>query len=1028
MKRKLMMRKLLMFLFGTLFSLSIFAQEIVLKGVVTSAGDNQPLPGVTVVVKGTTNGTVTDINGGYQLKVSTNAVLEYSFVGMKTQEVIVGGRTQINVQLENTAFDVDEVVVVGYGVQKKSLVTGAIAKVEGDELRKSSDMRLTQALQGKTAGVVISGNSGQPGDQVSVRIRGIGTNGDAEPLYIIDGLPMSGAGTDFLSSGDIESIEVLKDAASCAIYGARGANGVILITTKKGKTDEKFSVSYDGYYGVQNPWKKLNLLNAQEYVMLTNEASLNGNGTLFFSNEEIAGFTANTDWQDEMFNYNAPKQNHSVSFNGGTKNTTFTSSLNYFNQEGIVAKGKSKYERYSIRLNSASQFGFFNLGTNVNLVRVNSKGIATNDHFGNGLAQAINMPPIVPVTNDDGSWATPESMGIGLQEITNPVGLLHQLNDITQTSKFVGGLTGEIDFGKIYDGLNGLTFKSSYNGEVALVDHRGYQPFYYLDALHFTITDQASRHMQIYTTWNFENVVTYDKKLEDHHFTLMAGTTAFKNQYDNVGGSKKDVIFDDLEHSYIDNATDPESMNVYGGFSEHTVASIFGRLNYDFKDRYMLAATIRRDGSSRFGSENKYGYFPSVSAGWVISRENFMSGASDILDLLKLRASWGQNGSENIGDFGYTSIIGNQNIYYFGVDKTQHNGTRPTKIANPSLKWETSEQTNIGFDFATLQSSLRFSFDYYIKTTKDWLVTAPVPMLVGNSAPTINGGKVRNSGLEGELSFRKEIGKLYVNASINGAFNKNEVLDIQNAEKRLQGGSGGFGQSGVLFAKVGTPMGIFWGAKTDGIFQTQDEITNYTNANGKIIQPKAKPGDIRFVDANGDGQITSDDYMNLGSPFPDFTGGLNLNAEYKGFDLSAFIYAALGQEVYDATRRYDMNGTNYRGEWLNRWTGPGTSDEYPRVTFVDDNQNMKTVSDFFVHNGSFVRLRNLTLGYTLPKQVTNYMKINKLRFYITAENLLTFTKFVGYDPEIGGSVFNNGIDHGIYPQPRTVLGGINVTF
>ena len=373
MKEKLVMRKMLVLFVATFFVLGAYAQEVVLKGVVTSSEDNQPLPGVTITVKGTTNGTITDFDGNYTLTVPSDAMLVYSYIGMKPQVIGVEGRTEINVQLESDLFNVDEVVVVGYGVQKKSLVTGAIAKVDGDQLKKSSDMRVTQALQGKTAGVVISGNSGQPGDNVSVRIRGIGTNGDAEPLYIIDGLPMSGSGTDFLSSGDIESIEVLKDAASCAIYGARGANGVILITTKSGKKGEKFTVNYDGYYGFQNPWKKVNLLNAQEYVMLTNEASVNGTGSLFFTNEDVASFTANTDWQDEMFNYDAPKQNHAISFTGGSENTTYSSSLNYFDQEGIVAKGKSEYERISFRLNTLSEFGFFKLGTNINLVRVTSK-------------------------------------------------------------------------------------------------------------------------------------------------------------------------------------------------------------------------------------------------------------------------------------------------------------------------------------------------------------------------------------------------------------------------------------------------------------------------------------------------------------------------------------------------------------------------------------------------------------------------------------------------------------------------------
>ncbi|WP_372950210.1 SusC/RagA family TonB-linked outer membrane protein [Mariniphaga sp.] len=1023
------MKKILFFFLCSIFSLGIFAQEITLRGVITAADDGLPLPGVSVIVKGTTTGTVTNFDGMYELQVPSDALMQYSFIGMQTQEIPVNGRTEINVVLESEAFDVDEVVVVGYGTQKKSLVTGAIAKIGGEELQRTSDMRVTQALQGKTAGVVISNNSGQPGDQVSIRIRGIGTNGDAEPLYIVDGLPMSGAGTDFLNSNDIESIEVLKDAASAAIYGARGANGVILITTKSGVKGEKFTVSYDGYYGVQNPWKKINVLNSQEYVTLINEASLNGTGNFRFSQEQIAGYTANTDWQDEMFNYDAPKQNHSISFNGGTEKTSYSSSLSYFDQEGIVAKGKSDFEKFSYRLNTITDFGFLTLGSNINLARITSKGIETNTHFGIGLAQALNMPPIVPVTNEDGSWAVPEQFGIGLQEITNPVAMLDNLNSETKTSKFVGGLFAEFDFGELNQSLNGLTFKSSYSGEMALVDTRGYSPFYYLDAMHFTITDEASRSMNIWSRWNFENVFTYDKTIDAHHFTVMGGVTAFKDMFNNLSASKKDVIFDDFDYSYIDNATDPESTVAGGGYSEHTVASVFGRLNYDYGDRYMFAATLRRDGSSRFGSENKFGYFPSFSAGWVISREGFMSGTSDVIDMLKFRASWGQNGNENIGDFGYTSIIGNQNIYYFGDSKTQYNGTQPTRIANPSLKWETSEQTNIGLDFASLGNSLRVALDYYVKTTKDWLVTAPVPMLVGNSAPVINGGSVRNSGFEAELSYKKRFGKLFFNASVNGAYNKNEVLDIQNAEKRLQGGDGAFGQGDVLYAKVGSPMGYFNGLKTDGIFQTEEEVAAYVNAEGQLLQPNAVPGDIKFVDSDGDGVIDRDaDRVNLGTPHPDFTGGLNLGLEYAGFDFNMFVYAALGQEVYDATMRYDMNETNYTGDWLNRWTGPGTSDSYPRVTYVDGNQNMTTVSDFFVHDGSFVRMRNITLGYTLPTNITSYMKISNLRLYVSAENLLTITGYKGYDPEIGGSVFNNGIDHGIYPQPRTVLGGINITF
>jgi TonB-linked SusC/RagA family outer membrane protein len=1010
-------------------SLGLNAQGLQIKGVVTSADDGQPVPGVSVFVKGTTTGTMTDLTGYYSLSnVPANSTLVFSFVGMTTQEKVVTESATLDIVMASDVELIDEVVVVGYGTQKKSLVTGAIAKVEGDDLRKAADMRVTQALQGKTAGVVITANSGQPGSQISVRIRGAGTNGDAEPLYIIDGLPMSGAGTDFLNAADIQSIEVLKDAASAAIYGARGANGVVLITTKTGRTDTRLTVTYDGYYGFQNPWKKIPLLNSSEYIMLVNEASINAGLGPRFSQSQIESFTADTDWQDEMFYYNAPKQNHSLSFTGGSDKIEYSSSLNYFSQEGIVSKGKSSFERIGYRLNAAGTFGFFKLGGNINLAGITSKGISTNDRYGLGLNQALNMPPVVPVMFSDGTWGTSEAYGFGLQEITNPVAMASYNNSRTRTYKLIGNIYGEFDFSKIAKALDGLVFRSSFGGEYAIVNTDTYTPEYYLDAMHFSVVDKAFKGLDMYSRWNFENVLTYTRSFDVHNLTVMAGTTAFKDMYENLWGSKNDLIFDDFGHSYLDNATDPESANTGGGYSEHTVASLFARLNYDLMNRYIVTATIRRDGSSRFGDENKYGYFPSASIGWVISREDFMSNLSDIFNVLKLRASWGQNGNESIGNFGYTSVIGNSNIYYFGDGKTQYNGTQPTRIANPSLKWETSEQTNFGIDMTTLGSSLSLTVDYYIKRTKDWLVTAPVPMLVGNSAPIINGGSVQNSGVEAEISYRKQIGKLYLSTSLNGAFNKSEVLDIKNAEKRLQGGDGGFGQSGVIYAEIGTPMGVFYGIRTDGIFQTQAEIDSYVGTSGGKIQPNAKPGDIKFVDENGDGTISDGDRVRIGSPFPDFTGGLNLSAEMYGFDFNMFLYAALGQEIYSATRRYDMNYANYTGEWLNRWTGEGTSDKYPRVTFSDNNLNGKTVSDFYIQDGSFVRLRNITLGYSLPKNITDAIRLTKLRLYVSAENLYTFTRYTGYDPEIGGGVFDNGIDRGIYPQPRTIMTGINVTF
>ncbi len=1015
---------------GTIFlllcSAILWGQESTVTGKVTSAKDGAPIPGVTVVVEGTTNGTIANIDGNFSLNVNQGDVLVFSFIGMESKKVIVGTETTINVVLEEQVSDLDEVIVVGYGVQKKSLVTGAIAKVDGEELSKNSVTRVAHAMQGKTSGVVAVPNSGQPGDGISVRIRGVGTNGDASPLYIVDGLPLSEEGIDFLNPADIESLEVLKDAASTAIYGARGANGVVLITTKGGERNTPMIVKYDGYYGVQNPWKKLSVLNRDEYIMLSNEARANGGLSPLFDEDAVY---ANTDWQDEMFYYDAPKQSHTVSFEGGSEKTTYSSSINYLNQDGIVAKGKSNYERISFRLNTVSDFGLLSLGSTINYANITNRGISANDMYSpTSLIQALNMPPIVPVKKENGDWATPEDYGLGLQELTNPLAMLSYTNSKTRTNKFIGNFFAEFDFSEVIPELAGLKFKSSYGQEFALVNNDVYTPEYYLDATHFTTIDGVSKTMDLYTSWNFENVLTYTKEMRLHNITVMLGTTAYKSEFENLTGSKSDVIFDDFEYAYLDNATDPESADTGGRYTEHTLQSYFGRINYDMMDKYMFTAVVRRDGSSRFGSENKYGVFPAFSAGWILSEENFMKSIQDQIDFLKLRLSWGQNGNENIGDFRYTSIIGNGNIYYFGDGKTQYSGTTPDGLANPALKWETSEQTNIGLDLGVLDNKLRITLDYYEKTTKDWLVDAPIPALVGNSAPTINGGEVVNKGFEFETSYKNDFGKLYVDVSINGALNNNEVIDIKNAEKRLQGAEGGRFQSGILFAEIGTPLGVFYGVKTDGVFQNIDEINAYVGSTGELIQPDAVPGDFKFVDENGDGEITDDDRVVLGDPYPDFTGGLNVNLEYEGFDFNMLWYASLGQQVWDATRRYDLDGANYRSDYLNRWTGEGTTNKYPRVTSVDNNKNMATPSDFFINDASFVRLRNITLGYTLPKSVTDVLQIRKVRFYISAENLLTITDYEGVDPEIGGGVFGNAIDRGVYPQARTILGGVNITF
>ncbi len=1023
-----MKKQFLIFLLVFLGAFS-YVQAQTVTGTVTGAEDGAPIPGATVSVEGyPSSGSLTDGAGKFSVEVPQGATtLVFSFIGMETQRIAINGQTVINVQLKSESTDIDEVIVVGYGTQKKSLVTGSIAKIDGDEITKGVNLRVNEALQGKTAGVVVTSNSGQPGSFVTIRIRGVGTNGNSEPLYIVDGLPTNGHGIDYLNPSDVSSIEVLKDAASAAIYGARGANGVVLITTKKGKQTDKFEVTYDGYFGIQNPWRKLSVLNTSEYGLIINEAAANAGQPAKFSQADIDGF-ADTDWQDQMFYYDAPMMNHVLTFTGGGENSTYSSSLSFLEQDGIVAKGFSNFQRVTYRLNATRKFGFFELGTNFNYVNIENKGIDPNSKYsGNSLIQALNMPPIVPIYNEDGTFATPTQYGVGIQEITNPMAVLNYSNNSTKINKIVGNLSATFNFGDLFPALKGLTYRSSFSTELAYVQNNGYTPEYYIDAMHYSDYSRISMSIDRYYNWNLENVLTYDKTFGSHHVTGMLGHSAYLSNYQNIGGSKDEFIFNSFDYAYLNNATDSESAIVYGGFGENTILSYFTRVNYDYQSKYMLTATLRVDGSSRFGSENKFGYFPSVSAGWVMSNEGFFKNLPKFINFAKLRASWGQNGNESIGDFTYTSLMGTGAIYFFGTNQDQYNGAVPTKIANPSIRWEASEQTDIGLDMGFLNNKLTLNIDYYIKNTKDWLVTAPIPRYVGNSEPTINGGEVRNSGFETEIGYKDNFGGVKFSASFTSAVNKNEVIDIQNQGKEIKGGAGGHGQNSIIYIAPTYALGSFYGLKTDGIFQNQAEIDAHA-LNGTLIQGSAKPGDIRFVDGNGDGKITEDDYTILGNPYPDFTGGLNLSAEWKGFDINMFLYTALGHQIWNATYRYDLLYANYNSKILDRWTGEGTSTTIPRVTFNDDNLNYKNPSDMFVEDADYLRLKNLTLGYTLPSSITKMAKINKVRFYVSVENLLTFTKYSGYDPEIGGDVFSYGIDYGIYPQARTILGGINITF
>jgi TonB-linked SusC/RagA family outer membrane protein len=617
-----------------------------------------------------------------------------------------------------------------------------------------------------------------------------------------------------------------------------------------------------------------------------------------------------------------------------------------------------------------------------------------------------------------------------MQEITNPVAMLSYLNNTTNTNKFIGNVFAEADLGKVSDFLRGLKLRTSYSLEYSFINGKSYSPEYYLDATHNSPVNGVNGNIDRYHSWNLDNTLTYDKVMEKHHITLMLGQSAYKYNFINVAGSKTQYVFNDLYHAYLDNGQSTTA-TAGGGYSENTLASLFGRINYDFAGKYLLTAIVRRDGSSRFGSKNKYGTFPSVSLGWVVSEEDFMNNQESLLSFLKLRGGWGKNGNESIGNFSYTSVMTSGSVYYFGSDKTQYNGVIPQKMSNPYIKWEESEQLDLGLDMKLLQNQFSLTLDYYVKTTRKWLVDAPIPDLIGIAAPTINGGDIRNKGIEFDLGYKNDFNKFHFEAKLLGGFNKNEVTYIAAVDNKILGGNGGFGQSNVTRFYVSQAAGSFYGLKTDGLFQNQEEVNSYTHTENGIttlIQSKAVPGDVKFVDQNSDGKIDDADYVNLGNPYPDFTGGFNINMAWKGIDLSMFWYASLGNEIWDATRRYDIVYSNFRSDALNRWIGESTSNSYPRVTLSDVNENWGKPSDFYVKDGSFMRLRNLTLGYTLPSKITQMVKIKKLRFYVSGENLLTFTKYRGFDPEIGGKIFNIGVDYGNYPQARTILGGINISF
>ncbi len=1010
----------------------VMAQKHTVTGVITDGIDQSGIPGATVVEKGTTNGTITDAYGKYSITVSSSTdTLVISYIGYKKIEIAINGRSAIDIPMESDLTELDEVVVIGYGTQKKKVVTGAISSVNSEQISSVPVLRAEQAMQGRTAGVQVTQMSGQPGEAPTVRIRGAGTTGDADPLYIVDGMTVGGI--DYLNPGDIESIDVLKDAASAAIYGARAANGVVLITTKGGQAG-RMSVKFSTYYGLQNVGKTIKMMNADDYRMMMNEGARNAGLTEPFDLNEVPA--ASTDWQEELFTKNAPIMNYDLSIMGGNEKTTYASFISYFSQQGIIGGEKSQFDRITARLNGEHKANdWFTFGSNLAYSHIIRRGIGSNQSFNGAYSSALNLDPLTPlfvtdtstlnqfpystepVVVDENGQVYGISDYVGA-EVVNPIALLEIQNSETRVDKVVGNIYGEITFFK------GLKFRSSLGTDLAYVLDDYFTPLYYLNgAQNRTDKTTVSKSIDRYFTWQWENTLSYTRKIKEHNISALLGTTAYEYNTEDLYGFNAKVPTTDPDNVYLNMATDTAWVAT-GGASSSALFSVFGRVTYDYKSKYAFTGILRRDGSSKFGPNNRYGLFPSLGVSWMLSEEKFMPQIGPI-SFIKFRASWGINGNQEIGNYQFVSTIDKSRGYIFSSGR--YTGSSPSFIENADIKWEESEQLDIALDLGMFSDRLTATLDYYIKTTNGLLERIPIPGHVGNDAPYANVGSVQNRGFEMSFNWRHLVNKLNYSVGLNAAYNKNEITKIGNAEGYLPGASWAIAGM-VTRSEEGMPIAYFYGYKTDGIFQNQNEVYQHIGTDGYQLQPNAVPGDVRFVDVNKDNVINEEDRTFIGNPTPDWILGFDANLEYLNFDLAFLFTGAFGHQIFNGAQRQDLRYTNRPESDLGRWTGEGTSDEIPRYTWSDVNNNYR-VSDLYIENGSYLRLKNIQFGYSLPKNLLDKIEVGAWRFYISAENLLTLTAYTGADPEIGAmSSFDVGIDRGVYPAARTFRLGTSISF
>lgn len=1013
-------RRLLLLIACFSFVLHSTAQVRKITGKVNDDKGNA-LSGATVRVKETNQSTTTANDGSYALELSANArTLIISYVGMLTLEIPINDGGEMSVKLQSGNDPLTDVVVVGYGSIRKKDLTGSIGTVKNDQLTQIATPDAVQALQGRVAGVQVIANSGEPGSGSTIRIRGIGSINGSSPIYVVDGYQTGDIS--FLAPADIESIDILKDASATAIYGSRGANGVIVVTTKKGKRGPvKFTV--DSYVANQKAWQLMPMVNATEYANLVLQGYAN-DGTPLNPNSEL--FTrldfvrqnkyVGTNWQNEVMQ-SGFMQNHSLTMSGGSEVNRFRLSGTYFTQDGIVK-------------NSAMKKYFINFNNDITINRWLSGGVSgafthfeknyyNGDYYSGVLTTALVADPLTPawdkITNN---WGRAD---ISYQN--NPARSVDELkNNKAWGNYLVANVWAEAKI------IKGLSFKTQLGTTYNVGHNKSYSPQFFIAV--DEARDQSSlwERRSEWNSWLLSNYLNYNKTIGKHTIGAMAGAEVQSGRYADMTAVAYDVPAD-AELMFLSSSQSTD-FQVSSGQSESALQSYFGRVNYGFNGKYLLTATLRYDGSSKFLGKNRWGTFPSFAGAWVISEEGFMQSIKSI-GLLKLRAGWGRVGNEqSAGAYDYTTSMFGNNIYVFNDQITQ--GFAPGSLANPELRWEVNEQSNVGLDVHLLNGKITLSADYFDRRTNDMIVSVPIPGYVGAGAPRVNAGSMRNYGIELTAGLHGGNALKY-SLGANISFIKNELTSLGGGAPQNGGGSGKLGNTTRV--EVGMPFPYFFGLKTDGIFNTAEELAAHVDKNGNLLQPNAKPGDVKFIDLNGDGLIDDNDRTNLGNPYPAFQYGFNADFNYKGFDLRLFVQGLQGNSLVNAMHWSTRNGSNAGGGWgnferirMNAWTPENTNTNEPRMTATDPNNNMR-FSDRYVQDGSYLRLKNIQLGYSLPASLLSKVKVTQLRIYVAADNLFTITNYQGFDPEISGlGGYSYGLDVGTYPQPRTYRAGVTLNF